>query len=129
MSKIARWIPTLFKVGILLAVLLLIDFSVIAFASAEIWSSMAYFFGQDVGTTMCTLMFVEGGVLLAFGSIWANTSVRNMRYGMFGKMHDSVSREDWQERREMIEKPNEVVVVSLLTGSVMMIASIVLFLA
>lgn len=127
-SCLAKWAPTLAKFGILLLVLLLINFGVIAIAGPEIWSQSGYIFGQDVRTTLYTLMFIEGGFLLVLGSLWASGPMNNVRYGKFEKTHGSITKEDWEQRRKMAEQPNEVVVVSLLTGSVVLIASIVLFL-
>ncbi len=128
MPKNVVWVSVLVKFGILLVILLLFNFGVVAVAGSEIWSKAAYLFGQDVGTTVCTFMFIEGGLLLVFGSLWASVSMRNIRYGLFGKIHDSVTRKDWEERREMVEKPNEAIIVSLLTGGVMLVSSIMVLL-
>jgi hypothetical protein len=73
-------------------------------------------------------MFVEGGVLLALGSLWASGSMENVRYGIYRKSSGSFSRKDWEQRREQTERPDDVIKILLLTGGSLFIASFLLLL-
>jgi hypothetical protein len=55
--------------------------------------------------------------------------MENVHYGKYGKTYAYFSKEDWDKRREQIEKPSDVVKILMLTGGVILITSIILVLA
>ena len=109
--------------------LVLADFVLVYFFGPKFWSYAGYVFGNDVKVTLAVLMFIEGGVLLALGTLWASSSMENVQYGKYRKSYAYFSKEDWEKRREQIENPSDVVKILMLTGGVILITSIILVLA
>lgn len=127
-KPIIDWAKIVVEVIASLAILILSNFLIIYFFSFQIWSSAGYIFGHNVRTTFGVLMFVESSFLLALGSLWALGSMDNVRYGKYGKSYGPITREGWEQRRGLTENPNNVIKLSLLTGSFLLIASVFLLL-
>jgi hypothetical protein len=123
-----NWGSILLKVAILGSVWILANFLLIYLFGPQIWSHAGYFFGNDARTTLSILLFIEGGVLLAMGTLWASGSMDNVYYGKYGKTTAALSKEDWEQRKEQTENPSIVVKILMLTGGLLLIASFVLLL-
>ncbi len=126
-AKLSGWFPVLVKLSITVFFLGLLDFLIVFLIGPQLWSNVGYLFGSDTKSAFCFLMFIESGVLLAFGSLWASGPMDNVRYGRTEKTHGAISREDWEQRKKLAEKPNQVISVSLLTGGILLAASVLLF--
>jgi len=129
MKRVFGLRTVLMKAACFWLALVIADFVMVYLFGPQIWSYAGYFFGNDVRITLGVLMFIEGGVLLALGTLWASGSMENVHYGKYGKTYAYFSKEDWEKRREQIEKPSDVVKILMLTGGVILITSIILVLA
>jgi len=128
MKHFPNWLSILAKATVFFGVLIISNLALIYFFGPQIWSFAGYFFGDNSRITLGVLMFVEGGVLLALGSLWSSGSFENVRYGKYRKSFGSFSKEDWEERRKQTENPGNVIKILLIVGSFTLVASFALIL-
>ena len=117
------------RASVFWGLVILADLIFVYFFGSQIWSIAGYLFGNDALITLSVLLLIEGGVVLAMGTLWASGSMDNVYYGKYGKTPASVSREDWEMRREQTENPSNVVKILMLVGGLLLITSFLLLLA
>ena len=62
------------------------------------------------------------------GTLWASGSMDNVYYGKYGKTPASLSRKDWEQRKEQTENPSSVVKILMVVGGLLLIAAFFLLL-
>jgi len=125
----SKWRNVLVRASVFWGLVILADLIFVYFFGSQIWSIAGYLFGNDALITLSVLLLIEGGVVLAMGTLWASGSMDNVYYGKYGKTPASVSREDWEMRREQTENPSNVVKILMLVGGLLLITSFLLLLA
>lgn len=123
-----KWVITVAKSFVFFALLIVINFIFVNSLGSQIWSNLGYLFGSDMRTTLGVLLFGEGGILPAIGSLWSFGSSQNVSYGMYRKNYGAFSKEDWETRKKQTENPSDVVNALLFIGGFTLISSILLFL-
>ena len=126
MKGFSKWRSVLVRASAFWIVVILADLALVYFFGSQIWSQAGYLFGNDSRSTLSVLFFVDGGVLLAMGTLWASGSMVNVSYGKYGKTPASLSKEDWEERKEQIENPNNVIKILILMGCFLLVAAFLL---
>jgi hypothetical protein len=129
MKGFSKWGNVLVRASVFGIAVILADLILIYFLGSQIWISVGYLFGNDVRITLSVLLFIEGGIFLAMGTLWASGSTDNVYYGKYGKTPATLSREDWEWRKEQTENPSNVVKILFLMGSLLLIAAFLLLLA
>ena len=126
MKGFSKWRNVFVRTSIFCISLILADLVLVYFFGSQIRSNAGYLFGNDARITLSVLLFIEGGVLLAMGTLWASGSMNNVYYGKYAKTPASLSREDWEQRKEQTENPSNVVKILILMGGLLLIAAFVL---
>lgn len=121
-----RWIITIAKAFVFFALLTIANFGVVALFGSQIWSNLGYLFGSDTRTAIGVVLFGEGGILLAIGSLWSLGSSENVSYGMYRKNYGSFSKEDWEMRKKQTENPSDATKVLLFAGGFTLFSSFLL---
>jgi hypothetical protein len=129
MKGFSKWRNVLVRACFFWSLVILADLILVYFFGPQIWSNAGYLFGNDARITLSVFLFVEGGVLLAMGTLWASGSMDNVYYGKFYKTTASLSREDWEQRKEQTENPSNVVKILILMGGLSLVAAFLLLLA
>jgi len=129
MKGFSKWRNVLVRACFFWSLVILADLALVYFFSSQIWSNAGYLFGNDARITLSVLLFIEGGVLIAMGTLWASGSMDNVYYGKYGKTPASLSREDWEQRKEQTENPSNAVKILILAGGLLLIASFLLLFA
>ena len=94
MKSISKWRIILVRASVFWIAVILADLVLVYFFGSQIWSNAGFLFGNDAKITLSVLLFIEGGVLLAMGTLWASGSMDNVYYGKYFKTPASLSRED-----------------------------------
>jgi hypothetical protein len=123
MNGVSKWRNVLVRASFFGIAVILADLVLVYFFGSQIWSHAGYLFGNDARITLSVLFFIEGGILLAMGTLWASGSMDNVYYGKYGKTPASLSREDWEQRKEQTEKPSSVVKILMGVGGLLLIAA------
>jgi hypothetical protein len=123
MKRLPKWMNIVIKAILLFVALIISNFVLIYLFGPQLWFYAGYFFGDDRQTTLGVFMLVEGGVLLALGSLFSSGSFENLRYGKYGKSYAGFSKEDWEQRRKQTENPRPVIEILLLAGSLTLVCS------
>jgi hypothetical protein len=129
MKNISKWRSVLARVAIFGIALILADLVFVYFFGSQIWFHVGYLFGNDANSTLSVLLFIEGGVFLAMGTLWASGSMDNVYYGKYYKTSASLSKTDWEQRREQTENPSNVVKILILVGGLLLITALLLLFA
>ena len=129
MKGIFKWRNVLVRACFFWTLVILADLVLVYFFGPQLWSNAGYLFGNDAGITLSVLLFIEGGVFLAMGALWASGSMDNVYYGKYGKTLASLSKEDWNQREEQTENPSNVVKMLILMGSLSLVAAFILIIA
>ena len=129
MKGYSKWRNVLVRASVFWFAVILADLGLVYFFGSQIWSNAGYLFGNRAGITLSVLLFIEGGVILAMGTLWASGSMDNVYYGKYGKTPASLSREDWEQRKEQTENPSNVVKILMLVGSLLLVAAFLLLFA
>ena len=129
MKGYSKWRNVLIRASVFWSAVILADLGLVYFFGSQIWSNAAYFFGNHAGITLSVLLFIEGGVILAMGTLWVSGSMDNVYYGKYGKTPASLSREDWEQRKEQTENPSNVVKILMLVGSLLLVVAFLLLFA
>ena len=129
MKGFSKWRNVLIRASIFGIAVILADLILVFFFGSQIWLHAGYLFGNDARITLSVLLFIEGGVLLAMGALWASGSMDKVYYGKYFKTPASLSREDWELRKEQAENPGNVVKILILLGGLLLIAAFLLLLA
>ena len=66
------WKKILIIASIVSIVLVLTNFLIAYSMDSTIWFYAGFFFGNDIRTTLSTLLFVEGVAILALGAVWVS---------------------------------------------------------
>jgi len=77
---------------------------------------------------MGTLLFIEGAILLALGSLWAYGSSEKTSYGLYKKTYGEFTKKDWEQRKMQLENPGNPIKILLIVGSLTLITAFVIFL-
>lgn len=126
---ISKWRNVLVRASVFGIALIFLDLILVYFFGSQIWSNAGYLFGNDAKITLSVLFFIEGGVLLAMGTLWASGSMDNVYYGKYGKTPASLSKQDWEQRKDQIENPSNVVKILMLMGGLLLIAAFLMLFA
>jgi hypothetical protein len=129
MKGFSKWRNVLVRATVFGVALILVDFVLVYFFGTQIWSNAGNLFGNDARITLSVFLFIEGGVLLAMGSLWASGSMDNVYYGKYAKTPASLSKEDWEQRKAQTENPSKVIKILLLMGGLLLIAALLLIFA
>jgi hypothetical protein len=127
-ARLTNWLNISIKVALFFVILVISNYLVINFFGSRLWSNDSYFFGSNIQTTMEILLFIEGAILLALGSLWALGSSENTSYGIYRKNFGGFSEEDWKSRRKLAEKPGDAIRTLLIVGSLTLITAFVIIL-
>jgi hypothetical protein len=92
----------------------------------QILQQYSYFFGNNLLTNLGVLFFIEGGILVALGSLWSLGSSENVSYGMYRKNYGSFSKEDWEDRKKLTENGGRTIKILLIVGGLTLIIAIIL---
>jgi hypothetical protein len=122
----SKWRNVLVRATVFGIAVILVDFGLIYFFGTQIWSNAGYLFGNDARITLSVFLFIEGGVLLAMGTIWASGSMDKVNYGKYAKTPASLSKEDWEQRKAQTENPSNVIKILVLVGGLLLIAAFLL---
>jgi hypothetical protein len=125
----SKWRGVLVRACFFWSLVILVDLVLVYFFGSQIWSYAGYLFGNDARITLSVLLFIEGGVLVAMGALWASGSMNNVYYGKYGKTSASLTKEDWEQRKEQTENPSNVVKILMLVGGLLLIVSFLLLFA
>jgi len=127
-KAISKWRTVLVRASAFWSAVILIDVVLVYFFGPQLWSYGGWF-GNDSKTTLVVLLFIEGGVLFAFGAMWASGAMETT----FGSSNIRVDpyhqREPWKQRREQTEEQNVIGKILMLAGGPLLIASSVLLFA
>jgi hypothetical protein len=124
-TRQTNWVNLSIKAVILFVILIVSNFLIITVFGSRIWSNASYFFGNNIQTTLGILLFIEGGIFLALGSLWALGSSENTSYGIYRKNYGSFSEEDWKSRIKLAKNPGDVIRALLIVGSLTLISAFV----
>ena len=105
------------------AVLILLDVLIGYLFGPQIWFYAGYFFGNNLRITVGVIMFIEGAILLALGSVWASGAMETVFQGGNLKTNPYYRKDDWKQRKEETEKQNVAGKILLLVGVPILIAS------
>jgi hypothetical protein len=125
----SKWRGVLVRACFFWSLVILVDLVLVYFFGSQIWSYAGYLFGTDSRITVSVLLFIEGGVLVAMGALWASGSMNSVYYGKYGKTSASLTKEDWEQRKEQSENPSNVVKILMLVGGLLLIVSFLLLFA
>jgi hypothetical protein len=128
MKGFSKWRNVLVRACFFGILVILANLVLVYFFGSQIWSSAGYLFGDELRITLSVLLFIEGGVLLATGSLWASGSMENVHYGKYNKTPAFLNREDWQQRKEQTQSPSNAVKILLLMGCLLLISAFLLLL-
>jgi hypothetical protein len=128
MKGFSQWRSVLVRASVFWIAAILVDLVLVYFFGSQIWSNAGYLFGNDARITLSVLLFIEGGVLLAMGTLWASGSMVNVSYGKYGKTPASLSRKDWEQRKEQTENPSNIIKILMLVGGLLLIAAFLMLL-
>lgn len=109
--------------GCFWAVLILLDVIVGYFFGPQIWFYAGYIFGDNLRITVGVILFIEGAILLAIGSVWASGAMETVFQGGNLKTNPYYRMDDWKQRKEETEKENVTGKILLLLGVPIFIAS------
>ncbi len=129
MKGFSKWRNVIVKACFFWTLVILVDLILVYFFGSQSWFKAGYLFGNDARITLSVILFIEGGVLLATGTLWASGSMDNVHYGKYYKITASLSREDWEQRKEQTENPSNVVKILILMGGLSLIGAFLLLLA
>jgi hypothetical protein len=129
MKGFSKWRSVLVRACFFWSLVILVDLILVYFFGSQFWSYAGYLFGNDARITLSVLLFIEGGILLVMGTLWASGSMDSVYYGKYGKTPASLSREDWKYRKEQTERPSNVVKILMLVGGLLLLASFLLLFA
>jgi hypothetical protein len=128
MKDISKWRSVFVRASFFWITVILADLVLIYLFGSQIWSHAGYLFGNNTTITLSVLFFIEGGALLAMGTLWASGSMDNVYYGKYGKTPAALNRENWEQRKEQTEKPSNVVKILMVVGGLLLIAALLLLL-
>jgi hypothetical protein len=126
--KQTYWSKVFVKVVVVFLILLISDFLVANLFGSQIRSVASYFFGDNPRITLSILLFIEGGLFLALGSLWSLGSSENVSYGLYRKNYSSFNKEDWKNRTDQARNPNDVIKIFLIVGALTLITATVIVL-
>ena len=117
------WMKLLVLAACFWAVLIFLDVLVGYFFGPQIWFYAGYFFGDNLRITVGVIMFIEGAILIALGSVWASGAMETVFQGGNLKTNPYYRKDDWKQRKEETEKQNVAGKILLLAGGPILIAS------
>jgi hypothetical protein len=129
MKSTSKWRTVLIKASAFWSAVILTDLVIVYLYGPQIWSSAGYFFGSDVKTTFAVLMFVEGGILLALGLLWASGAMETWFQGGNLKTNPYFRNYDWKQRREQTEGQNIAGKILMIAGGPLLFASLIVLFA
>ena len=124
--RIANWRLFLLKTSIISAIVILANWLVVIYYGSAIWHYAGYFFGNDVKTTLGTLLFVEGAAILALGFVWASGSMEINFDGSNIKTNIWNRNEQWKQRSSELKQENTAGKVMIFVGLPVLILSLIL---
>jgi hypothetical protein len=69
MKDLSKFGKVLVRVAFFLIVMILANLIAVYFLGPQIWSYDRHFFDSDIRTTLAVFLFIEGGAVLATGSV------------------------------------------------------------
>lgn len=116
----------LIRAGCFWFALIIADLVLVYLFGPQIWSYAGYFFGNDARITLSVLIFIEGGVLLALGLVWASGSMETTFEGDNLMTNPYYQKEQWKQRREQTEGQNVTGKILIFVGGPLLIAAFIL---
>jgi hypothetical protein len=124
--RIANWRLFLLKTSIISAIVILANWLVVIYYGSALWFYAGYFFGNDVKTTLSTLLFIEGAAILALGFVWASGSMEINFDGSNIKTNIWNRNEQWKQRSNELGQENTAGKVMIFVGLPVLILSLIL---
>lgn len=124
--RIANWRLFLLKTSIISAIVILANWLVVIYYGSALWFYAGYFFGNDVKTTLSTLLFIEGAAILALGFVWASGSMEINFDGSNIKTNIWNRNEQWKQRSNELKQENTAGKVMIFVGFPVLILSLIL---
>ncbi|MGD0450756.1 MAG: hypothetical protein ABSA79_06855 [Candidatus Bathyarchaeia archaeon] len=124
--RIANWRLFLLKTSIISAIVILANWLVVIYYGSTIWFYAGYLFGNDIKTTLSTLLFIEGAAILALGFVWASGSMEINFDGSNIKTNIWNRNEQWKQRSNELGQENTAGKVMIFVGLPVLILSLIL---
>jgi hypothetical protein len=124
--RISNWKTFLLKTSIISTILVLANWLIVNYYGSTIWFYAGYLFGNDVKTTLSTLLFIEGGAILVLGFVWASGSMEVDFDGSNIKTNIYNRNEQWKQRSNELEQENTAGKVMIFVGLPILIFSLIL---
>jgi hypothetical protein len=128
-ARLTDWLNISIKVALFFVILVISNYFIVNIFGSKLWSNASYFFGSNIQTTMGILLFIEGAILLALGSLWAYGSSEKVSYGLYKKTYGEFTKNDWEQRKMQLENPGNSIKILLIVGSLTLITAFVIILA
>lgn len=110
-------------------ILVLANLLIIYFMGSTIWFYAGYFFGNDIRTTLSTMLFVESVAILALGAVWVSGAMEARFDGSNIMTNPYRRQEQWKQRSEELKQENTAGKVMVLVGIPILLFSIILIFA
>jgi hypothetical protein len=126
--RLGNWKKFLVKASIVSAIIILVDLVIVYLYGSTIWLYAGYLFGNNVKTTLSTLLFIEGAAILVLGFVWLSGAMEvnfdgsNIRTNIYNR------KEQWKQRPNELEQENSAGKVMILVGLPVFIVSLILIL-
>jgi hypothetical protein len=104
----------------------LANWLVVIYYGSTIWFYAGYLFGNDIKTTLSTLLFIEGAAILALGFVWASGSMEINFDGSNIKTNIWNRNEQWKQRSNELGQENTAGKVMIFVGLPVIILSLIL---
>ncbi len=124
--KFGNWKKFLFKALIVSVCIIIANLLLVNFYGSTIWRYAGYFFGNDVKTTLSTLLFIEGAVILTLGFVWLSGAMEvnfdgsNIRTNIWNR------NQQWRQRPNELDQENAAGKVMILVGLPVFLVSLIL---
>ena len=115
-KRFSGWTRLLVLAASFWTILILLDVLAVFFFGPQIWFYAGYFFGNNLRTTVGIIMFLEGAILLALGSVWVSGAMETVFQGGNLKTNPYYRKDDWKQRKEETEKQNVAGKILFLVG-------------
>jgi hypothetical protein len=126
--RLGNWKRFLLKASIVSVAIILVNLLLVYLYGSTIWLYAGYFFGNDVKTTLSTLLFIEGAAILTLGFVWLSGAMEidfddsNLRTNIWNR------KEQWKQRPNELEQENAAGKVMILVGLPVLLVSLIILL-
>ena len=127
-QKLGNWKKFLFKASIVSAIIILVNLLIVYLYGSTIWLYAGYFFGNNVKTTLSTLLFIESIAILALGFVWLSGAMEVNFDGSNIKTNIYNRKEQWRQRPNELEQETSAGKIMILVGFPIFVVSVILIL-